>query len=71
VLGFALPDSAQQWAQRSPATHCRTVGRATLPVRDEWWIMLDGGPFFVAGSTSGGAPCGAFADEMPPYDDPL
>jgi hypothetical protein len=25
--------------------------------------------FFVAGHTSGGAPYGMFADEMPPYDD--
>jgi hypothetical protein len=33
--------------------------------------MLDGRPFFVAGHTSGGAPYGTFADEMPPYDDPL
>ncbi|MEU0561346.1 hypothetical protein [Dactylosporangium maewongense] len=70
ALGFALPDSAQQWAQRPPATPCRTVERATRPVHDEWWIVLDGRPFFVAGYTSGGAPYGTFADEMPPYDDP-
>ncbi|GAB3852533.1 hypothetical protein GCM10027610_081010 [Dactylosporangium cerinum] len=50
---------------------CRTGGRATLPVPDEWWIMLDGRPFFVAGYTSGGTPYGTFADEIPPYDDPL
>ena len=71
ALGFALPDSAQQWAQRPPTTPRRTVERATLPVHDKWWIMLDGRPFFVAGYTSGGAPYGTFADEMPPYDDPL
>lgn len=71
ALGFALPDSAQQWAQRPPATPRRTVGRATQPVHDEWWIMLDDRPFFVAGYTSGGAPYGTFADEMPPCDDPL
>lgn len=41
------------------------------PVRDEWWIMLDGRPLFVAGYTSGGAAYGTFANEMPPYDDPL
>ncbi|WP_327007985.1 hypothetical protein OHA72_12315 [Dactylosporangium sp. NBC_01737] len=71
ALGFALPDSAQQWAQRPPATPCRTVERATLPVHDEWWIMLDGRPFFVAGYTSGGTAYGVFADEMPPHDDLL
>jgi hypothetical protein len=71
ALGLALPDSAQQWAQRPPATPCRRVERATLPVHNEWWIMLDGRPLFVAGYTSGGAPYDAFADEMPPHDDPL
>ncbi|MEV0134880.1 hypothetical protein AB0H83_41300 [Dactylosporangium sp. NPDC050688] len=53
ALGFALPDSARQWAQRPPATPCRTVERATLPVHDEWWIMLDGRPFFVLTLDSG------------------
>lgn len=70
-LGFALPDSARQWAQRPPATPGRTVERTALPVHDEWWIMLDGRPFFVAGRTSGGVPYGTFADEMPPCDDPF
>ncbi|MGI5180314.1 hypothetical protein ACQEVZ_28745 [Dactylosporangium sp. CA-152071] len=71
ALGVALPDSARQWAQRPPTTPCRTGGRATLPVHDEWWIVLDGRSFFVAGYTSGGAPYGTFADGMPPYDHPL
>ncbi|GAA1567997.1 hypothetical protein GCM10009827_107140 [Dactylosporangium maewongense] len=60
TLGFALPDSARQWAQRPPATPCRTVERATRPVHDEWGIMQDGRPFFVAGYTSGGALYGWF-----------
>src|SRR4051794_30458536 len=46
ALGFALPDWARQWAQRPPATPCRPVGRATRPVHDEWWIVLDGRLFF-------------------------
>jgi hypothetical protein len=71
AFGFVLPDSAQQWAQRPPTTSCRTVERATLPVHYDWWILLDGRRFFVAGHTSGGAPYGVFADEMPLYDDPL
>ena len=51
ALGFALPDSAQQWAQRPPATPCRTVERATIPAHDEWWIMLDGKALLRCGST--------------------
>jgi len=70
ALGFALPDSAQQWAQRPPATPRRAVERGVNQVDDESWIMLDGRSFFVAGYTSGGAPYGMFADEMPPHDDP-
>jgi hypothetical protein len=71
TLGFALPDSAQQWAQRPPATPRRIAERGADQVDDDWWIMLDGRRFFVAGYTSGGAPYGMFADEMLPHDDPL
>ncbi|GAA0904701.1 hypothetical protein Vau01_098600 [Virgisporangium aurantiacum] len=66
AVGFALTDSAQQWAHRPSTIPRRTVERATLPVHDKWWIVLDGRPFFVAGYTSGGAPYGTFADEVPP-----
>jgi hypothetical protein len=69
ALGIALPDSARQWAQRPPATPRRTAERDVGQV-DDWWIILDGRSFFVAGYTSNGAPYGIFADEMPPYDDP-
>jgi hypothetical protein len=48
ALGFALPDSAQQWAQRPPATPRRTVERDVDQVEDEWWIMLDGRCFLGA-----------------------
>lgn len=68
--GFELPDSAQQWAQRPPATPRRTAERSSDQADDESWIMLDGRLFFEAGYTSGGAPFGMFANEMPPYDDP-
>jgi hypothetical protein len=68
ALGFALPESAQQWAQRRPATPRRTVERGASHVDDEWWTMLDDRWYFVAGYTSGGAPYGMFADEMPPHD---
>jgi hypothetical protein len=70
ALGLALPDSAQRWAQRPPATPRRTAERGTGQVDDEGWIMLDGRMFFVVGHTSGGAPYGVFADEIPPYDNP-
>ena len=70
ALGFALPDSAQQWAQRPAVTPRRAAERDVDQV-DDWWIMLDGRLFFVAGYTSNGAPYGMFADEMPPYDDTL
>jgi hypothetical protein len=70
TLGFALPDSARQLAQRPPSTPRPTARRAADQRDDEWWITLDGRPFFVAGYTSGGAPYGTFADEMP-YDDPF
>jgi hypothetical protein len=71
ALGFALPDSAQHWAQRPPATPRPPAERNADQADDEWWIMLEGRLFFMAGYTSGGAPYGMFADEMPPYDDPL
>jgi hypothetical protein len=71
ALGFALPASAQQWAQRPPATPRRRVEHRADPAQDEPWIMLDGRAFFVVGHTSGGAPYGIFEDEMEPYDGPL
>lgn len=69
ALGFALPDSARQWAQRPPATPRGHAERGGDQVDDEWWIVLDGRLFFVAGHTSGGAPYGIFVDEMSLYDD--
>lgn len=70
ALGVALPASARQWAKRPPATPPRTVrqGRqeADQPGHD-CWTMLDGRPFFVAGYTTGGAPYGIFADEIPEH----
>jgi hypothetical protein len=71
ALGFALPDLAQQWAQRPPTTPRRTVERGPTPADDQPWIMLDGRWLFVVGYASGGAPYGTFADEMLPPDDPL
>jgi hypothetical protein len=55
ALGVALPDSAQQWAQRPPATP-RRIAERDAGQADDWWIMLDGRLFFVAGHTSNGAP---------------
>lgn len=68
ALGFALPDSAQQWAQRPAATPRRAAEHDINQV-DDGWIMLDGRLFFVVGYTSNGTPYGMFGDEMPPYDD--
>jgi hypothetical protein len=63
VLGVTLPESAQRWAQRPPATARRTVHGGEQP--DDGWIILDGSRFFVAGYTPGGAPYGVFADQAP------
>lgn len=75
ALGFALPDSARQWAQRPLATPHpiaeRAAGQIDEQIDDEPWIMLDGRMFFVAGYTPGGAPYGMFTDEIPPHEDPL
>lgn len=71
ALGHALPTSAQRWANRPPVVPASPARHRAGPVDDDWWIMLDGRPFFVVGSTSGGAPYGAFADEMPPGSDPF
>ena len=50
----------------------RRPGRAPHdPVDDPWRATLDGRLFFVVGYTSGGAPYGVFADEMPAEDDPF
>lgn len=67
ALGFGMPDWAQQWAQRPPPVpRHRKAERHTGDLDDPSWIMPDGRLFFVAGYTSGGAPYGMFADEMPP-----
>jgi hypothetical protein len=70
VLGFTLPASAQQWAQRPPSTP-RPVARRDAGPSDNSWIMLDGRLFFVAGFTPGGAPYGISEDEMEPCDGPF
>jgi hypothetical protein len=70
ALGFVLPSSAQQWAQRPPVTPRRMAEARADRVADESWIVLDGKSFFVVGYTSGGAPYGVFEDDMEPYDDP-
>ena len=66
ALGFEMPDSARQWAQRPPTTPRRKAEYDADQFDDQSWIMLDGRLFFVVGYTSGGAPFGMFADEMPP-----
>jgi hypothetical protein len=70
ALGYPLPESAQRWAQRPPATPRRRAGRRDPePLDDDSWIMLDGRAFFVTGYTAGGAPFGIFADEISAADD--
>jgi hypothetical protein len=64
AIGFPLPESAQQWSQRPPATPCRTAGRG-VEEPDNDGMLLDGTMFFVVGYTSGGAPYGILADEVP------
>jgi len=72
AIGFALPDSAQHWAKRPPATprqkpERRADDHAETFVNDPW-IVLDGRWYFVAGHTPGGAPYGMFADDMEPCE---
>ena len=66
ALGVALPDSAQRWAQRPPATPRNRADHRC----DEWdetsLIVVDGRPFYAACYTSDGAPLGRFADETSP-----
>jgi hypothetical protein len=70
ALRFALPASAQHWAQRPPSTprHPREDNGSRFD--DENWIMLESRLYIVAGYTAGGAPFGVFADEIEPFDDP-
>jgi hypothetical protein len=64
AIGFAVPDSARQWAHRpAPAPGRHVSGHRDRPA-DPPGIMVDGRPFFVVGHTSGGAPYGVFADEI-------
>src|SRR5258708_24243039 len=66
ALGVALPDSAQQWAQRPPATPRRAAERSADQFDDESWIMLDGRLYFVARHTSRGAPLAILPLEASP-----
>jgi hypothetical protein len=61
AIGFPLPDSARNWAQRPARAPKKPVSAI-----DDSWIMLDGRPFFVVGHTPGGAPFGLFEEEMDP-----
>lgn len=71
VLGFKLPASTQQWAKRPPATPRQATKREPIAIDDDFWTMIDGRSFVVAGYTSGGAPYGAFYDETESVDDPF
>lgn len=68
AIGCPQPDSAARWARRPPATPHRTVqeaaGGGVEDLHGEWWLVLDGRPFFAAGHTPGGAPYGVFEDEV-------
>jgi hypothetical protein len=68
ALGFALPASAQQWAQRPPATPRRRPAHRADPAGEDPWITVDGRSLLVVGYTSGGAPYGMFDDEMELYE---
>jgi hypothetical protein len=68
ALGFPLPASTQQWAQRPPSTPRPRPERRVVH-DDNSWIILDGRPFFVVGYTTGGAPYGSFADEIASDED--
>lgn len=68
AIGFPLPPSAEQWAQRPPSVPRKKTDERHDFV-DDWWIMLDGRRYLVVGYTSGGAPFGVFEDEMEPWED--
>jgi hypothetical protein len=70
ALGFPLPASTQQWAQRPPSRpQPRSQSRVGIVPDDDSWIILDGRPFFVVGYTPGGTPYGIFTDETPSDED--
>lgn len=68
AIGFPLPPSAEQWAQRPPSLPRRKADELD-DFLDDSWIMLDGRRFFVVDYTSGGAPFGMFEDEMEACED--
>lgn len=68
ALGFASPDSAQQWSRRPTGIPRRAARRRVDQPVDPSGTMLDGRSFLVVGYTSGGAPYGIFADEIPDQD---
>ncbi len=64
AIGLPLPPSAEKWAQRPPSAPRRKAKQFADDIDADWWIMLDGRRYFVAGYTSGGVPYGVFEDEM-------
>lgn len=62
AVGFALPASTP-WAHRPPSV-AKKPAEKVEDLGDDWWVLLDGRRFFVAGYTSGGVPYGVFEDEF-------
>jgi hypothetical protein len=65
AIGFPLPASAAQWAQRPPATPRRR--RDDLDDErfgDQDWVWVGDRRMFVVAYTSGGAPFGCYEDEF-------
>jgi hypothetical protein len=59
-----LPGSARQGAHRPPLQPCQPRSATPRALLDDDWIMTDGRPYLVAGSTAGGARYGICLDEM-------
>ena len=63
ATGFPLPHSARRSAHRPPPQPRPRRSATPQALLDDGWIMIDGRPYFVAGSTPGGAPYGLYLDE--------
>lgn len=65
AIGCLLPPSADQWARRPDPVPREKEHNPDFD-GDEWWTVIDGRRFFVAGYTPGGMPYGIFEDECEP-----
>jgi hypothetical protein len=54
AIGFPLPDPAQRWARRPPPQPRPRRSATPRALLDDDWIMIDGRPYFIAGTPRAG-----------------